>query len=50
MVAAGLYGLGLVDLLSTHSLIAVFIVAMAVRLTAYYRRWRLPRIGASAAL
>ena len=46
MVAAGLYGLGLVDLLSTHSLIAVFIVAMAVRLTAHYRRWRLPRIGA----
>ena len=40
---AAIYGLHVLDLLSPYSLLAAFCAALALRLVAYRRKWRLPK-------
>jgi uncharacterized membrane protein YeiH len=44
LVAAVLWGLDAAGWLSGRSLIALFLLGLAVRLVAYFRHWRLPRL------
>jgi uncharacterized membrane protein YeiH len=44
LVAAGLWGLDAAGWLSAHSLVLLFLLGLLLRLVAYFRHWRLPRL------